>query len=507
MRGHTNRQFSWSSGRNLSTQITRTFLSRLLLIVAIPIYLGSLPQACGGGGGAPATNLKSITIDRVNSPIAAVSTKVQLPPTSTATPTPTLTSLASATPTPVTGSAADFLNHIGVSSHVVQSQTTCAQLQQGVQFLGVKHVRDDFTCDGCDPRNLIANCFIPTHQMTGVTFDTLPNCVSGTTTASMAFLTSVDDEYAQAGALDSVEECNEPNNQPFDYNGVKCGPGGGEYAGCVAFAQDFEAAVRADTNLNGIPVFSMSNPGAEGDNVGLQFLVNPTTGMTQAEFATLHNYIFGNSSSSGQVDNNAWFPYENTGSMGAWDSMDGEFCNKTFAFGFPAMPESQCPTVPRVTTETGWPSGGGGVSEDARGKMIINGIASAYARGVYRVYTYQLNDAPDSFGQYDGNFNPKLSAVYWHNMSSILADSNGNFPVTTVPVTVTGTSSTDHWFEVQKSDGTHWLVIWADRPPGELSENISLNVTPRAVFDPTVGAASTGTTLPALVDHMVIVEF
>jgi len=61
--------------------------------------------------------------------------------------------------TPVPQSAADFLNHNGISSHVVQAETSCVQLQEGVQFLGVRHVRDDFTCDGCDPRNLIANCF------------------------------------------------------------------------------------------------------------------------------------------------------------------------------------------------------------------------------------------------------------------------------------------------------------------------------------------------------------
>ena len=59
-------------------QVPRSVLHRILLAVAIPILLGSLLQACGGGGGgAPVTNLESITIVPVN-PSIAVGTKLQL---------------------------------------------------------------------------------------------------------------------------------------------------------------------------------------------------------------------------------------------------------------------------------------------------------------------------------------------------------------------------------------------------------------------------------------------
>ena len=69
----------WSSLRATSSaRVTRSPFLRLSLILAIPILLGSFLQACGGGGGgAPVTNIKSITIDPVNSSIA-VGTKVQL---------------------------------------------------------------------------------------------------------------------------------------------------------------------------------------------------------------------------------------------------------------------------------------------------------------------------------------------------------------------------------------------------------------------------------------------
>jgi trimeric autotransporter adhesin len=63
---------------------SQSLVSRLLLVVAIAILLGTLLPACGGGGGGapPVTNLKSITIDPVNSSIA-IGTKVQLHATGT----------------------------------------------------------------------------------------------------------------------------------------------------------------------------------------------------------------------------------------------------------------------------------------------------------------------------------------------------------------------------------------------------------------------------------------
>ena len=73
----TNSQIDCSLVRRVTaSQFVRTFLSRLLVILAIPILLGGLLQACGGGGGGGGvvTNLKSLTIEPVNSSIAAGTT-------------------------------------------------------------------------------------------------------------------------------------------------------------------------------------------------------------------------------------------------------------------------------------------------------------------------------------------------------------------------------------------------------------------------------------------------
>jgi uncharacterized protein YjdB len=78
------RRIDWSAFRSItSAQLAPTRLSWFLLIVVIPILLGSLLQSCGSSSSsAPVTNLKSITIDPVNSTIA-VGTKVQLHATGT----------------------------------------------------------------------------------------------------------------------------------------------------------------------------------------------------------------------------------------------------------------------------------------------------------------------------------------------------------------------------------------------------------------------------------------
>lgn len=72
-------RIDWLSFRSVaSAHATRVRFPRLLLILAIPILLGSLLQACGGSSGGPApSNVQSITIDPV-SPSVAHGTQIQL---------------------------------------------------------------------------------------------------------------------------------------------------------------------------------------------------------------------------------------------------------------------------------------------------------------------------------------------------------------------------------------------------------------------------------------------
>jgi hypothetical protein len=420
---------------------------------------------------------------------------------------------------------------MGISTHVVQSQDTPAQLITGLKYLGVRHDRDDFTCDDVSIGGLcnfagnpsfIANAFIPAYKATGVTFLPLPGLGPGNTSAAGVAFNVANYDYWESlapGAIYRIEGKNEPNNFPFTYLNASnsadpCGPGAGSYTGCVEAQAELYKEVKADPKLAGIPVYSFAEPGAEGNNAGAQFLTLPfasgevAAGSKLADFAGLHNYFENNASgANGQVDNNAWSTFAPAqAEIDGVDGMDGEWCGTTFFGKFAATPYANCPSIPRTTTETGWGQGGAGISEDARGKLLINGYASAYARGVDLMIIYQMK-GNDSFGLFDANMNPLAAATYIHNLTTILADPNPTKSPNPPAVTVTGTSSTDHWFVLQKGDLSNWLVIFADRPAGELSESWSFDKTPKAVFDPTVGTASGGTTLPELTDHMLVVEF
>jgi hypothetical protein len=263
---------------------------------------------------------------------------------------------------------------MGVTTHLVQSQDTAAQIIEGLKYLGVHHERDDFTCDNCfagDPNDIV-NGFVPIREATGVTFDPLPYLVNSDK-ATIAFNVSTYEYWLSLspGAIDFIEGANEPNNFPFVYTNAAgsadpCGPGTGSYTGCIEAQAELYKQVKADPKLAGIPVMSFSEPGGEGNNAGAQFLKVPfasgevAAGTQLAQYGVVHNYVFNSATpSKGQVDNNAWSTFAPAqAEIERNDGMDGEWCGVTFLGKFPATLYADCPKIPRVTTETGWPQNG-----------------------------------------------------------------------------------------------------------------------------------------------------
>src|SRR5438477_343991 len=85
----------------------------------------------------------------------------------------------------------------------------------------------------------------------------------------------------EAGALLAFEGDNEPNNWGVTYQGEK---GGGREPSWMAVAKlqrDLYQAVKNDSALATYPVWSISEPGAQRDNVGLQFLTIPPGAQTR----------------------------------------------------------------------------------------------------------------------------------------------------------------------------------------------------------------------------------
>jgi hypothetical protein len=179
---------------------------------------------------------------------------------------------------------------------------------------------------------------------------------------------------AAKNALLSLEGPNEPNNFPLLYKGQQ-GGGTGTWLPVAQFQRDVFAAVKADAMLRNYPVFSPSEVGAQNDNVGLQFLTIPTgscalvpDGTQFADFVNLHNYVIGNGNK--YADNQAWNAADPT-LDGRWDALYGNN-GVTWRNKFPGYSDGELLTLPRVTTETGWPSTNGPAGVDVQATILVN---------------------------------------------------------------------------------------------------------------------------------------
>ncbi len=234
---------------------------------------------------------------------------------------------------------------------------------------------------------------------------------------------------ADAGALLAIEGNNEPNNFGVVYQGEK----GGRAASWMAVARlqrDLYLAVKNDSVLSNYPVWSISEPGAEQDNVGLQFLAIPPgadtlmpDGTKYADYANVHNYLY-HSNSPYPGDNKAWDAADPT----AASRIDGLFGNFGFTWAkwFRGYTQIQLNSLPRVTTETGVAIGGG-ITEDLQGLNLMNVYLAQFKRGYSHTSVYLLRDRTDeggnqTFGFFKPDYSPRKAAIYLHNLTTILTN-------------------------------------------------------------------------------------
>lgn len=416
--------------------------------------------------------------------------------------------------------ANDFLNTLGVVSHFVQGQENATATTAALRYLAVRNLRVEAT----HSTSLLAQiCSI--HSMAAVLIDELP--IVDDDPNNIADTRTEYETLAACGALLEAEGPNEPNNFNFKYLGNTCSSNG-SYLPCAQYMAAEYAMIKGDAKLASYPVADLTEPGGEPDNTGLQFLTIPSgqgtsmpSGTKFADIANLHNYVLGlNQSAVG--DNQAWNA-ESTLNNAPWDGLIGEYCRTTWGYGYAAIPIAQC-TLPKVTTETGWPSTT--ITQDQQGKLITNVYLSAAKLGWSHTFVYLLFDKPSAgdtgwgfFSQSDGtaNLQPKALGSYTHNLTTVLSDATSNFSSGSARYLIVNEPATVHDLLMQKSNGTYELLIWDDRPVGEATDRVTVNLgvlyPTVKVYDITSGTAPTQTlsnsssvTL-SLTDHAFIVEF
>ncbi len=385
---------------------------------------------------------------------------------------------------PIAASA--FLNSLGVNSSIAARGENLQQTEKCAKYLGIRWFRS-----GIEGNVSVAD-LIALHRATGVKFSWSPG--SGNTELTKLLTTAR--TLATAGALLAFEGPNEPNNWAITYNGKQ---GGGKYSWLPVadFQRDLYQAVKADPILKKYPVWSISEGGAESPNVGLQYLKIPPgagcilpTGTEFADDANVHNYIY-HPNSPGLEDNKTWNAADPSSACKV-DGLYGEY-GLTWAHHYAGYSGRALDRLPRVTTETGCVIGGA-VTPRIQALNLLSMYLDQFKRGWSYTAVYLLRDRVDEagnqkFGFYRPNYTPRLSATYLHNLTTILADSDGNRPPESLAYSVIGQPATVHDLLLEKRNGEMCLVVWDERLQGQDHITIHFGKTAKRVriYDSTVG--------------------
>jgi hypothetical protein len=404
--------------------------------------------------------------------------------------------------------AIDFLNSIGVCTHIGQGVDGATQSATAMSYAGIRCLRDD-------GRSAHVQDWISVYRQSGIRAALLTD-LNITSTIAMA------EQLKAAGALLAIEGPNEPNNFPVTYQGQTSSSA--TSLPVAKFQKDLFAAVKNDSGLNGVPVFHSSEAGgSEPDNCGLQFLTIPQgagtlmpDGTVFADYANTHNYICG-TQNAGIGDNQAWNAADPTLNS-HWDGLYVEYGHTWWGAGFNGYTHDQLLALPRVTTETGWTTSGGSdtITQEQQARLFLNLYCAQFTRGWKYTFVYMLRDDPGQgyWGLFNTDYTPKPSGTYLHNFTTVLADTGAIASPGHLAYSIPGQPATVHDLLLQKSNGTLEYIVWGEKASGSSTVTIRLGAAFAKVniFDPVQGTTPTRTLTGAdsatvsVSDHPLILE-
>jgi hypothetical protein len=413
--------------------------------------------------------------------------------------------------------AGDFLASVGVVTTFPDRGQPLAKTVEMVKYAGFRWIRggiEGLTDDG--PTTL--RTYLDLHRQTGAKFSW--GLVSGG--SDLKRLIDTARPLAQAGALLAFEGNNEPNNWGVTYQDEQGGGRAPTWLAVARLQRDLYAAVKSDPLLKNYPVWSISEGGAEIDNVGLQFLSIPAgadttmpAGTKYADYANVHNYIY-HPNSAGLEDNKTWNAAEPTSAC----KIDGLYGNYglTWAKHFRGYSEADLLSLPRVTTETGCTIDGP-ITEQIQALNLLSMYLDQFKRGWSYTAVYLLRDRTDeggnqSFGFFKADYTPRKAAAYLHNLTTILADEGSPTALGRLDYSFSQQPATMHDLLLQKSNGTFELVVWNERLQGadEVTVDLGGRFLSVKVYDPTIGTDPVQSLGPterltlSLSDHPLVVE-
>jgi len=377
--------------------------------------------------------------------------------------------------------AADFINAVGVNTHLDQAGNSASTIMADMAYLGLNHIRNA-SLSGQSSQFVVRDMgYLAT---AGLNFDFVTRAaIPGTLKAVAAFAALF------PGAVSSLEGPNEVNNFPFYYNGLS------GTAAAVAYQTDLYAAEKANPALAQIPV--------------LNFTDNPYT--------------------TAPSDASNFHPYPANGGQPL----------AALALDY-AKAQAAAPGDPVYFTEAGYATGpklagGQGVDALTQAKLALNLIMDAAQLGIAATYLYTLTDdgtdpakIVNNYGLFTATGGAKPSAVAIHNLTGLLADpgaGSNTFTPRALNYTLTGLPASGSRLLIQKSNGVYDLVVWAEPTIWNAVTHTRIRVAPTtvsvdlgaifksvAVFDPLssaspISSASNAQTLTlAVTDHPLVIQ-
>lgn len=380
--------------------------------------------------------------------------------------------------------ASKFVSSIGLNVHMAafNTSTNSAKLLAALNYLGVQNIRVVAA-----EKFVSATGGLGTLAAAGIKFDMLlPSFVDPlkTITVLKAF------DAAHPDAIAAIEGPNEINNWPITYNGLTGAAAG--HAFVNAAAGMIKGTSLADVkfyDLTGAPRSAESSANA-------------------SQFVNIH-------------------PYPQNGNQPGVALLNSA-ARHTVAGKELVITEAGYHTG---KTTTGWE----GVDLATQAKLTLNLLADAVKLGVSSTYLYQLKDNKDpngekvdaNLGLFDSMLNAKPVATAIHNLTSILADKTAtaaSFATHALNYTMTGLPETGKSLLLEKSNGMHDILVWAepdiwdevaDRPikvaPSPVTVGFDGPVSVR-IYDPLVSDAAIATysgvrtVQVAVTDHPLVIE-
>ena len=352
-----------------------------------------------------------------------------------------------------------FTDTVGMNLHLAFSNTlyytNFPLVLSSLQDLGIHHVRDGLVDFGTGP-----NFYYTEYQQLAA------QGIRGDYITSVGQSEALIKAYpARVGGMEALEAPNE-----YDTSGDT-----NWAADLRAFLPVLQDAVHGTSPMTGVTLYGPS-------------LVNQnwysTTGNSYAQLGPVSNLF-----DAGNLHN---YPGGRNPGTPGWTPQG--YGSIAFAI---SSARQDWPTVPMVTTETGYwddTANTNYVPDDVMGRYVPRIFLEQNLHGITRTYLYELAD-----NQYAGGFYGLLTAsgtkkpayLALQALMQLLADPGTVYTPARFAWTMTGAGSDLHHLLLQRRDGTMFLALWVEEPCWDVNAQGPLSISPQTLtlqFGTTVNA-------------------